>query len=451
MSENSTHHPFTDDQYAEVTNGGIISDMTLTVKDGVYDFKYATIENLVITALPVTITNLFGTSSMKLTYNESGKTLTYNLGRVFFNNVTIDMVNGVLVFSSLNVSVENSIHDFGGATINNLNVNNASITVKNANVTGKITVAVNAHNCRFENVSIKSQSQAVEFIGNASNTLFEKCSFEGLVDENEVCPATVMNANSSGDLKINGNVILSDCHFKNYKSVIYAKREVSCIFNNCCSENVSYIIYEDGYWATGDGNITIVPLKANVVINNLHSIDLSCVFSAKKLYSSGKTIKTNANIVVNGVFDKISGAVVDFEDGVVNLECNISGTSDYKLFSGTLPKTRYCNIQKYGDNAYRVVPEAKTYEFTMTLQPNETRYPFDSMHINSISGTANSNVEVFFRKNTVENDDLQTVDEDISLSTDGVSINDTGTLVFKNTATTIQTFSFTVTTNCKLF
>lgn len=378
-------------------------------------------------------------------------------------NLVKDAIKDKTAIPTMALKTENGVYDFGGATVIALSVGASSITVKNAKISSQLYISSGVHGCKFENILFNSQIQSVVFDADTIDTLFEKCIFEGVADDKGEYPQVSMNAritfvDTNGIIStnlVNGNVILSDCHFKNYKSIIHAKNEVNCIFNNCSSENVDYIIYEDGLWLLNNTND--IPLKANIVINNLHSTDLNCVFKAVKPLSDNEEesnkvkINTNANIVVNGVFDTIKESVVDFEDGIVNLECNITGTSDYKLFSEGSPLTRYCNIRKPGYNAYRVLPEAKTYEFTMTLQPKETRYPFDSMYINNIKGTANSNVRVFLRENSVENNTIQTVEEEINLSTEGVSINDTGTLVFKNTATTSQTLSFTVETNCMLF
>lgn len=331
------------------------------------------------------------------------------------------------------LDTSNTVYDLQGLVIpGDITITASSVTLKNATVTGQ--VYVNASCCKFKNVKFVSISQAVIFGTDTSNSHFKECTFDGQ-GVGETTYAVEMSAD-------NANIIFSNCRFKNYHTVIKATREVSCIFNNCRCSDVSKVIYSNGDWVTGTDNT----LKANVVINNMDfdAIDYVCVI--KQSDSILSKIKAEANIVVGGTFGEIKSAVVDFEDGFVNLECNVTGTYDIKLFTDDSPKTRYCNVKKPGDNSYRVGATSTPYTFTMTLLPNEMSIPFGALNFTGIDWW-------------IEEDGAFVADSTdspaLSVKVDGEEVTSktafhSGSLSLKNNKTDDLTIKFTVTTNCIL-
>lgn len=328
------------------------------------------------------------------------------------------------------LNTSNTVYDFQGLVIpDDITISASSVTLKNAIVTGK--VYANASCCRFKNVKFVSISQAVVF---GSNACFKECTFDGQGFGENTYAVEISAANA--------NVIFSNCHFKNYHTVVKATKEVGCILNNCRCSGVSKVIYSNGDWVTDGDNI----LKANVVINNMDfdAIDYVCVMKQKN--STLSKIKAEANIVLGGTFGEIKSAVVDFEDGFVNLECNVTGTYDIKLFTDDSPKTRFCNIQKPGDNSYRVGATSKSYTFTMTLLPNETSIPFGALNFTGIDWWIKEG-DAFVADSTDS--------PALSVKVDGKDITSktafhSGSLSLKNNKTDDLSIKFTVTTNCIL-
>lgn len=338
----------------------------------------------------------------------------------------------------------NTIYDYQGSTITTLEIKASNITVRNAEVSGQVTVKSGSNGCRFENVRIETTFQPVVFEENTSDTVFEKCLFRKPITIPD--KRFVMNS----DLSKNNNVTFIDCYFANYEAVIKAEREVTCTIINGWCQDLKRVVYSDGDWETTDN--AAPELNVNILINGFDFEVVDYVLQAKNVYSPHIRLKTKGDIVINGllaVSESIStSAIVDYEDGFVNLECNAPVTTYFKAFSPDSPETRYCNVKRQGDICYKVSDELKPYEFTFTLNPNEIICPFDTMHVSKV-WSDNDEISVFLDRLTIDDGIYSNFKEELAPSQND-AVDKVGKLVLKNTTASVQEITLAVETNCIL-
>lgn len=345
-----------------------------------------------------------------------------------------------------------TIYDFAAVTFPSnsiVEITKSNITVRNAEVSGQVIVGsgcTGCTGCRFENVRIETTLQPVVFKDVTSDTVFEKCLFRKSSDTTD--KLFVMNADSSK----NKNVTFIDCYFSNYEAVIKAEREVTCTIINGWCQDLKRVVYCDGDWV-GTDNVT-PELNVNILINGFDFEVVDYVLQAKRNNPMLRKIKIKGDIVINGLLalsESIStSAIVDYEDGFVNLECNAPVTSKFKAFSPDSPETRYCNVKRQGDICYKVSDELKPYEFTFTLKPNAIICPFDTMHVSKVWWTDNDGISVFLDRLTIDDGIYSNFKEELAPSQNDV-VDKVGKLVLKNTTASEQTITLTVETNCILY
>lgn len=362
---------------------------------------------------------------------------------------TLYAINSGTTIESITLSIKDGEYDFKGAVINNLIIAAPGITVKNAEVKVQMTVKSGSNDCKFKNVRFISTVQPVMFEPDTSHAHFEKCVFR---NNNSISFGMyVMNAGlSKYGKKINDKVMLTDCYFANYDAVIKAKREVNCSIINGWCESLKKVVYCDGDWT--DICCLNPEFNANIVINGFDFEIVDYVLQARNICSPNVKLKTNANIVISGVLalseTALDSGIVDYEDGVVNLECNTPVTKKFKSFTTTSPTSSSSNISKAYENSYRVSPDLRRYTYRAVLKPNETMRPFDTMHVSRI-WWGNNSVDIYLKK-TLYDGSVYTVIEDKLKSSQGVYVDALGELVLKNTSSSEQTITFTVETNCIL-
>ena len=294
-----------------------------------------------------------------------------------FTENQLDQITSDEVIVSIELFVENGEYDFHGKEVKNLVISASGIKVKNAKVTMCMTVEQNCSNCYFENMRFESFNIPVVFGFNTSGAYFEKCKFVKL--NNEDIPTGYVTEVKEG---INDNLTFANCYFFRYQSLIKATHIVNCVFTGGWCDSVDYIIFNDGIEVNDTGTSKSVGLVANVIFTGF---DFEGV---KNIFRSGPIVAdidnkpyTQANIVINSILANATDGIIHFENGYINLICNVPILSTTKLFSDTSPRTCYCNIKHYGNSDYRFINDTVQCTIDVPLLAGESYYPLGNVHV----------------------------------------------------------------------